>query len=107
MVPVSAAISVNKHHELNHLLIFVKNSPCTIDTRGAQLTGASASAYFQRQYRIQSERIHTAEEFIRVVAAQSQRAGQYSMVECQGEPALRTSDWLQRALEVYRLQRRY
>lgn len=102
-----AALSANTHLEMDYLLRYIRHSACTIDSQGARLDGLAASAYFQRQYHKHRDHIHNIEEFIRVVATKSQRAGHFSMVTCQQGTPLRTVDWLQRALEVYRLQRRY
>lgn len=109
---VSAAIShadiaANKQHEMAYLLSFVRDSGCTVDIGGEHLHGLSASAYLHRQYGLYKERISNVDEFISFVAGHDHTSDRDSMVECQKGNVYRTIDWLQRALNVYRLKRRY
>jgi len=104
---VCADVAQNKKHEIDYLLRFVRDSACHIDIHGDNLTGVYASAHIQQQYQLHIRDILSAEDFISSAASRSRIAGKYSMVACPHKPAVRTIDWLQRALNVYRLKRRF
>jgi len=100
-------VAPNKRHEIQFLLAYVRDSACVIDSEGEKLRGLYASAHIQQQYKKYQRDINTAETFIEYTAAKSSVLGKYSMVHCDGRPLMRTIDWLQRALNIYRIKRRY
>jgi len=106
-VIVCADVATNKKHEIDYLLHFVRDSGCHIDIHGDNLAGVYASAHIQQQYQLHREDIRSAEDFIKRAASRSRMVGKYSMVACQQREPVRTIDWLQRALNVYRLKRRF
>ncbi len=106
-LPSTADIASNKRHEIQYLMSYVRDSTCVIDSEGEKLTGLFASAHLQQQYARYQRDISTAEDFIEYTAAKSSVMGKYSMVSCPGKSSVRTIDWLQRVLAVYRIKRRF
>lgn len=106
-LPATADVASNKRHEIQYLLSYVRDSACVIDSEGEKLTGLFASAHLQQRYARHQRDISTAENFIEYTAAKSSMPGKYSMVSCPGKIPARTIDWLKRALDVYRIKRRF
>jgi len=106
-LPATADVASNKRHEIQYLVSYVRDSACVIDSEGEALSGLFASAHIQQLYERYRRDISTAENFIEYTAAKSSVPGKYSMVSCPGKTPVRTIDWLKRALDVYRLQRRF
>ena len=48
------------------------------------------------------DRIETTEEFIEYSATKSTTSGKYYIVICEGQPPIRTQEWLLRELDSYR-----
>ncbi|MCO7187445.1 MULTISPECIES: DUF5329 family protein [unclassified Pseudoalteromonas] len=94
----SASIS-----EINHLLMYVAKTQCQYERNGTLHTGAEAVEHIKKKYDYFYEDIETAEEFIQYAATKSKLSGKHYQVHCDGQPPLRSKDWLLGVLSTYRL----
>ena len=104
---VLADVSPDKRHEVNYLLNFVKQSQCVMERNGSQHKGIAAMRHIQTKYDYFRDDIENTEDFIKYSATKSTMSGKYYMVYCPGKPEQKTSQWLLKALELYRFQRRF
>ena len=102
-----ADISPNKRHEVNYLLNFVQQSRCMVERNGKTYNGVEARDHMQNKYDYYRNDIQSTEDFIKYSATKSMISGKYYMVSCPGKGPMKVSSWLQQALELYRMQRRF
>ena len=96
--------SVNAHtlDEIEHLLAFVKDTNCVYERNGKQHTGTEAVEHIKKKYDYYSEEIDSAEDFIKYAATKSKMSGDYYMVHCPDQPAVKSKTWLLAELASYR-----
>ena len=99
---VSATGSAEQKLETNHLLSFVKNSPCKIVRNGKVYDGSRSVTHIQKKYDYFQDDIETTEQFIELSATKSTLSGKYYTVVCGDDQSLKTRDWLLQELENYR-----
>jgi hypothetical protein len=90
--------------EIDQLLATLKSSGCKFQRNGTWHDAAAAAehleskrAYFRRQ-----ERLHSAEDFIRLAATESSMTGKPYSVACPGKPEVASSAWLEAELRRIR-----
>jgi hypothetical protein len=86
--------------EIDQLLTSLKGSGCKFQRNGTWHDAAAAAehletkrTYFQRQ-----DRIHSAEDFIRLAATKSSMSGTAYSVACPGKPEVSSAAWLEAEL---------
>ena len=87
--------------EIQHLIDFVKNTPCTYVRNGSEYSGKEAVEHIQRKYRYFEDEIQTTEDFIRLSATQSTMSGKAYQVRCNGQTQP-SAQWLLEELARFR-----
>ena len=100
--PVLADVPDGQKPEVEHLLKFVKNSPCKMDRNGTQHTGAAASQHIVEKYDYFRKKIHSTEEFIAYSASKSTTSKRDYLAVCPGQATIKTQDWLLAELKRFR-----
>mgnify|MGYP000208564966 FL=1 len=88
--------------EIEHLLGFVKTTPCQYERNGTLHTGLEAVEHIQKKYDYFEDDIETAEDFIRYSATKSKMSGNKYRVLCGGQKPIYSQDWLLKELQLYR-----
>ncbi len=90
--------------EIDHLLVYISDSPCQFIRNGKAYDAAEARSHIQKKYDYLRSRIKTTEDFIRYAASQSSMSGKPYRIRC-GDETMLCADWLREELERYRQQR--
>jgi hypothetical protein len=98
----SADVSDKQKIEINHLLNFIKNSPCEINRNGQYHKGNDAISHIKKKYDYFRDDISTTEEFIKYSATKSTMSGKYYLVRCGNGRAVKTKAWLLNELKSFR-----
>jgi hypothetical protein len=102
-VPVAFAdVSGAQRQEVQHLLEFVRSTPCVIHRNDLAHTGAEAYPHILKKYDHYREQIRTTEEFIEYAASKSLLSGKPYTVSCAGRTPQTTGDWLREELALFR-----
>ena len=88
--------------EINHLLDFVKNSPCTFIRNGSSYPGEKSVAHIQKKYDYYRDDIKNTEDFINYSATKSTMSGKYYTVVCPDNKTIKAKDWLLNELALFR-----
>jgi len=88
--------------EVDHLLEYIRTSPCQFMRNGRQYPGERAYKHVLRKYNYFRDRIATTEEFIELSASVSTMSGEPYWFICEGEPREPSKDKLLGELERYR-----
>lgn len=88
--------------EIESLLTAIGASDCTFVRNGKRYPSADAEAHLRMKYRRGKRYATTAEAFIDRLASRSSFSGKRYAIECPGEPAVPTHDWLMQRLEEHR-----
>lgn len=100
--PISADVPVAQKPEVQHLLDFVMQSNCTIERNGTSYPSSKAVAHIEKKYAYFRSDIETTEEFIELSASKSTMSGNYYMVSCGSDEAIKTQQWLLQELQDFR-----
>jgi len=100
--PARTDVPAAQRAEVEHLLSFLRGSGCQMIRNGAAHDGEEAARHVQRKYDHFRDEITSTEEFVEHSASRSTVSGKAYRVQCPGEPALASRDWLLRELEAYR-----
>ncbi|WP_165840081.1 DUF5329 family protein [Motiliproteus coralliicola] len=76
---------------------------CSYERNGKRYSGIEAVEHISKKYDYFKDEIATAEEFIEYSATKSTLSGRSYLIHCEGKPAVKSGDWLQEALEKYRV----
>ncbi len=90
--------------EIDHLLVYISDSPCQFIRNDKAYDAAEARSHIQKKYDYLRSRIKTTEDFIRYAASQSSMSGKPYRIRC-GDETMLCADWLREELERYRQQR--
>ena len=91
--------------EIEHLLSFVKISPCKISRNGDLYKGDEAVSHIKRKYDHFKSDIKTTEQFIEYSATKSTLSGKHYIVRCSDSNPIKTKEWLLDELRNYRENR--
>ena len=96
-----SARAASPEAEIEHLLDVIAASPCAFIRNGVAYDGAQAAGHIKDKYDYYRDDIHSAEDFIALVASKSALTGKPYLVKCDGttEPA---ADWITRELGAFR-----
>ena len=97
-----ADVEPGVQQEIDYLLRYVENTDCTYDRNGSLHTGQEAVEHIRNKYDYFRDDIETAEDFIRLSASKSTFSGRYYRVICPGVEAVKSQDWLLKALKDFR-----
>lgn len=98
-----SAPSPQAQKEIDHLLGFIKESPCTFTRNGTAHPGKEAVKHIRDKLDYFSKDTQTAEDFIRLSATQSELSRKAYTVQCPEQPSEPSKDWLLRELKRYRV----
>ena len=88
--------------EVEHLLDFVKNSPCIFNRNGSKHPGKESVKHIQKKYDYFRDDIKSTEDFIKYSATKSTMSGKYYTVTCPDNQTIKAKDWLLNELELFR-----
>lgn len=89
--------------EIDHLLQFVADSPCSFIRNGSQYSAVKASEHIASKYSYVKSDVKNAEDFIRYAASESSLTHEPYLVNCAGTKRP-SREWLLEELNRYRLQ---
>ena len=102
----NADVSAGQVKEVNHLLVYVKDSGCVINRNGTDHPAEKGIEHIEKKYDYFRDDIENTEAFIEYSATKSTMSGDYYMVTCPGKKALRTQDWLILELRRFRAEQK-
>ncbi len=104
LVLYSNSAYADSQQEIEYLLQFVEQTPCTYERNGSSHSGAEAKNHIQKKYEYYKDKVETAEDFIKYSATESTFSGKKYKIHCANEATINSSDWLLGELQVYRSQ---
>lgn len=102
VVQSSADVPDSQKHEVEHLLLFVKNTDCKLERNGRMHDGESAYSHINKKYDYFKDEITSTETFIEYSATKSTMSGKYYYVHCGNSEPVKSGDWLLQELINYR-----
>lgn len=99
---VSADVPDAQIPEVEHLLEYIRTSPCLFMRNGREYPGERAYKHVLRKYNYFRDRIETTEQFIELSASVSTISGEPYWFVCDGEPRQESQKMLLEELERYR-----
>jgi hypothetical protein len=100
--PAPTNAGTEYHQEIAHLLDFVAKSPCAFLRNGRAYPAAEARAHLERKFNHLKDKIHSAEDFVRLVASASGTTGEPYRVRCGHGGEQETATWLRSRLRDVR-----
>jgi hypothetical protein len=96
--------SMTLAQQIEHLIDFIRESPCVFIRNGTDYDGATAANHVRQKYEYYRERgsIHSTEDFIDLAATKSAFSGKPYQIRCPGQPVKPAADWLRAELQSYR-----
>ena len=88
--------------EIEHLITTVGESGCTFIRNGSRHDADDAASHMRLKYRRGKRYAPTAELFIERLASKSSFSGKPYAIECPGNDAVPSGDWLTARLQEYR-----
>ncbi|WP_444925909.1 DUF5329 family protein [Microbulbifer sp. TRSA002] len=88
--------------EINHLIEFVSTSECTFIRNDSEHTSQEAVEHMEKKYKYFSNKIDSAEDFIRLSATKSTFSGKPYHIQCTDKPKEVSQQWLLDELARYR-----
>ena len=98
----SAMPNAQAQKEIDHLLGFIQQSPCTFTRNGSFHPGDKAVKHIRDKLDYFAKDIQSAEDFIRLSATQSELSRKAYTVQCPGQTSEPSRDWLLRELKRFR-----
>ncbi|AWF82664.1 hypothetical protein BTJ40_18635 [Microbulbifer sp. A4B17] len=92
----------NTSREIDHLMGFVTSSECTFIRNGSKHSSQEAVEHMERKYQYFSNKIESAEDFIKLSASKSTFSGKPYHIQCADEPKEESQKWLLDELARYR-----
>ncbi|WP_444911514.1 DUF5329 family protein [Microbulbifer sp. PAAF003] len=89
-------------NEINHLMEFVSASECTFIRNDSKHTSQEAAEHMEKKYKYFSNKIDSAEDFIRLSATKSTFSGKPYHIQCADKPKEESQRWLLNELARYR-----
>ena len=88
--------------EIEYLVSAVGASECTFIRNGKRHTAEAAEDHLRMKYRRGKKYASTSEDFIKYLASASSWTKKPYYIECDGDAAVLTGDWLTQHLDAYR-----
>jgi len=101
-VTVVADVPAAQKAEVEHLLEYIKNSPCVFERNGRKHQARDAVEHIRKKYNYYMDDIRSTEDFIAYSATKSALSGSYYRVSCPGKASVRSRDWLLAELKRFR-----
>jgi len=90
--------------EINQLLDFIKQSPCTFIRNGKNHTAKDALKHIKKKYHYFEDDIDSAEKFIELSATKSSMSGKKYQIICANKDMISSQQWLLNQLAKIRTQ---
>ena len=90
--------------EIEYLLTQVSDSGCIFIRNGSEHDAADAADHMRMKYGNGKRWVSSAEDFINRIASKSSWSGKKYQIQCPGEAACPSGDWLTEKLSDYRAQ---
>jgi ATP-dependent DNA helicase Rep len=103
--PSGADIPAAQLAEVEHLLAYLEASNCEMIRNGNSYDGKEGASHIRRKYDYYRDQISSTEEFIERSASKSIMSGRHYQVQCPGQLAVNSQDWLLEELDDYRNSR--
>jgi hypothetical protein len=102
--PVVPPVPARTQAEIDHLFEYIAKSGCQFNRNGSWHDMVAARTHVNTKYEWLRERgkIDSAESFIDNAASRSSFSGKDYLVQCPGQPAVASGDWLKAELARYR-----
>ena len=97
-----AEVPAEQQAEVEHLINYLQESDCRMIRNGKSYNGKGGANHVRRKYNHFRNEITSTEDFIGLSATKSTMSGRYYEVQCPGEQAMKSQDWLLQELESYR-----
>lgn len=101
---VSVSVLADTQDEVDHLIEFVNNTQCQYERNGNMHNGVEATEHIMKKADYYADDIKTAEDFIAYSATKSLMSRKHYKVHCEGQPTIKSSEWLLTELSRYREQ---
>ena len=101
-VSVAVADDAVLDEEINHLISAIGASGCEFVRNGKRYSSEKAEDHIRVKYRRGKRYATTTENFIERLASQSSMSKEPYWIECEGDPPVKSGDWLRAELERYR-----
>lgn len=102
LMPTAIFAEASYKIEIDHLLHYVKNTPCLYERNGEQHSGGDAHKHISKKYKYYEDDILSAEDFIRLSATQSTVSGKKYYIVCPDKKRMESGKWLLQELQRYR-----
>lgn len=99
-----ADVPKEQRTEVEQLLSFVINSPCTFNRNGTKHPGKESFEHIKKKYDYYRDDIKNTEDFIQYSATKSMMSGKYYTVNCPGKKTIKSKDWLLNELKLIRIK---
>lgn len=96
------AVANDTDAEIEYLVSAVGTSDCTFIRNGKRHTAEAAEDHLRMKYRRGRKYASTAEDFIKYLASASSWTKKPYYIECAGQRAVPTGEWLTEHLDEYR-----
>jgi len=102
--PVVPPVPARTQAEIDHLFDYISKSGCRFNRNGSWHDMVAARTHVNTKFEWLRDRgqIDSAESFIDNAASRSSFSGRDYLVQCSGQPALSSGDWLKAELSRYR-----
>ena len=100
--PAIADVLPGQQSEVTHLITYLQTSDCKMIRNGKAYDGEEAARHVRRKYDHFRKEIDSTEEFIKYSATKSLMSSKLYQVQCPGQPAVPSRDWLLAELNRYR-----
>ena len=100
----AAVFANDTEAEIEYLITSVGESGCTFIRNGSRHEAEDAASHMRLKYRRGKRYAPTAELFIERLASKSSMSGKLYTIDCPGNDAVPSGEWLTARLQEYRAQ---
>ena len=99
---LSADVPPEQADEVQHLISYLETSECKMIRNGKSYNGKDGAKHVRRKYDHFRDEISSTEDFIAHSATRSLMSSKPYQVQCPGQDAIPSADWLLAELEAFR-----
>ena len=100
--PLFADVPLKQVDEVEHLITYLETSNCEMIRNGKSYDGKDGAKHVRRKYDHFRDEITSTEDFIAYSATKSLMSSKPYQVQCPGQEAVPSADWLLIELKDYR-----
>ncbi len=102
LIVLSGGAIADTQKEIEHLLSFVASTSCKYERNGTLHDGVDAQNHIKKKYDYFTDKINSAEDFIKYSATKSTMSGKNYKIHCANMPMQNSADWLLDELKKFR-----